>query len=76
MPRDCTYLFFFNTILENVLHHQAARFSQRDLMPHAAKSFVDLKHDLWWLATPAQLEEFLPDVASVSMNDSVRDAAK
>src|SRR3954470_6686977 len=45
-------------------------------MPHATKSFVDHEHDLWWFAAPAQLEQFLPDMASISMNDGLRNAAE
>jgi len=45
-------------------------------MPHAAKGFVDILHDLRRRVTPAKLKQLLPDVASVSMNDSLRDTAK
>lgn len=45
-------------------------------MPHASKSLVDLGHDLRWLATPSKLEQFLPDMASISMDDSVRNPSE
>ena len=45
-------------------------------MPHSAKSLVDVFHDLRWRIAPAQLKQFLPDVASISMYHSLRDAAK
>lgn len=69
-------LLIFDTVLENVLHDKTSSFAQGDLMPHASQSFVDLQHDLWWLATPAQFEQFLPDMTCVTMDDGVRDAAK
>ncbi len=71
-----TCLFLLNTVLENVLNHQAACFAQCDLMPHTAKSLVDLEHDLRWLPAPAQLKEFLPDMTSIAMDDCFWDTTK
>jgi hypothetical protein len=45
-------------------------------MPHTTKSFINVFHDLWWGFGPAKLEKFLPDVASITVNDSLWDSAK
>jgi hypothetical protein len=45
-------------------------------MPHTTQSFVDLDHDLRGLTIPAQLEELLPHMTSVSMNHSFWDSTK
>ena len=73
---DSRALLLFNAVLEDVLNDQTASLSKSDLMPHAAKSFVDLEHDLRRLATPAELKQLLPNVTSVAVNDSVWDAPK
>ena len=73
---DGRTLLLFNTVLENVLNDQAASLTESDLMPHATESFVDLEHDLRWLTTPAEFEQFLPDMTGIAMDDSVRDTSK
>ena len=71
-----TYLVLFQAVLENVLDDQTASLAKRNLMPHAAECLVDILHDLWWRLRPAQLKKFLPDVASIAVNDCLRNAAK
>ena len=45
-------------------------------MPHTTKCFVDILHDLRWRFGPAEFEELLPDMASISMYDSFGNATK
>jgi hypothetical protein len=45
-------------------------------VPHAAKSLIDILHDLGRGFGPAKLEKLLPDMASIAMNDSLRDTTK
>lgn len=45
-------------------------------MPHTTQGFVDKLHDLGRSLTPPQLEQFLPDVAGISMNDRLGDTTK
>lgn len=45
-------------------------------MPHAAESLIDIAHDLGRRITPAKLEQLLPDMASVSVNDSLWNTSK
>lgn len=45
-------------------------------MPHAPKSLVDIAHDLRWRIAPTKLEQLLPDVASVAVDDSLWDATE
>ena len=71
-----TYLFFLDTIFEDILHNKTPSLAQSNLVPHSAKSLVDLDHDLGWLAAPAQLEQLLPDVASITMDDRIRDTTQ
>ena len=73
---DGRALLFFNTVLEDVLNNETASLTKGDLVPHTAKSLVDLEHDLRRFATPAKLEQLLPDMACIAMNDSVWDASK
>jgi hypothetical protein len=73
---DGRALLFFNAVLEDVLYNETAGFTKSNLMPHASKSLVDLEHNLWRLATPAKLEQLLPDVTSVAMDDGVRDTSE
>jgi len=70
------YLVFFETVLEDVLYDETTSFTKSNLMPHSSKSFVDVLHDLWRRVTPAKLKQLLPDVASVAMDDCLRDASK
>ena len=73
---DSRPLLFLDTVLEDVLYNQAAGFSKGNLMPHAAKSLVDFQHDLRGLAAPTKLEQLLPDMTSIAMDDSVGNASK
>lgn len=45
-------------------------------MPHSSEGLVDVLHDLRWGVAPAQLEQLLPNMASVAVNDRLRDASK
>lgn len=45
-------------------------------MPHATKRFVDEFHDLGRSLGPPQLEQLLPDMAGISVDDCLRDAAE
>lgn len=45
-------------------------------MPHTTQGFVDELHDLGRSLTPPQLEQFLPDVAGISMNDRLGNTTK
>lgn len=71
-----THLVFLETVLENVLDHQATCLAQSDLMPHTTKRFVDVAHDLRWRIAPAELEKLLPDVAGIAMDHSLRNATE
>lgn len=62
------YLLFLHTVLENVLHHQTPCFAQCNLVPHSTKSLIHFGHDLRWVTTPAELEELLPNMASVAVD--------
>lgn len=72
----CTDLVVLQTILKDVLDHQTAGLSQGDLMPHTTKGIVDKLHDLGWGLSPPQLEQLLPDMTGVSVNDRLRDATE
>ena len=69
-------LLLLDAVLEDVLHDQASGLTKCNLMPHATKRFVDLEHDLRWLAAPSELKQLLPDMTSITMDDGVRDPAK
>ena len=45
-------------------------------MPHTPESLIDIFHDLRRRLGPAKLEQLLPDMTSVSMNNSLRNATK
>ena len=69
-------LFFLNAVLEDVLNHQATCLTKGHLVPHTSKCIVDFCHDLRWLFTPSKLEELLPDMTGISMDDSVWDSSE
>jgi len=71
-----TYLIFFQAVLENVLYNQTSGFTESHFMPHTTQSFVDILHDLRRRVTPAKLKQLLPDMASVSMDDSLGNTTK
>ena len=68
-----THLVLLKTILEDILDHQATRLAQSDFVPHAAESLVHVSHDLRRRVVPAELEQLLPNVTGVAMNDRLRD---
>lgn len=46
-------LLLLDAVFEDVLNDQASSLTECNLMPHAAKSFVDVGHDLRRLTTPS-----------------------
>ena len=73
---DALALVFVDAVLEDVLDDEAPCFSEGYLMPHATKSFVNVSHDLRRRVAPAQLEELLPDMTSVAVDDRLGDATE
>ncbi len=73
---DSRTLLLLDAVLKDVLNNQTASLTKSNLMPHAAKSLVDLQHDLRGFTTPTKLEQLLPDVTSIAMNDRIWNAAK
>lgn len=71
-----SHLFFLHTILEYVLNNQATCLTQSHFMPHAAKGLIHFYHDLWRLAVPTELEQLLPDMACIAMNDRLWNPAE
>lgn len=45
-------------------------------MPHAMKSFVDELHDLGRTLSPPQLEQLLPDMTGITVDDGLGDATE
>lgn len=70
------YLLFLHTVLENVLHHQTAGFTQCNFMPHSTECLIHLGHDLRGIATPAELKKLLPNMASIAVNHRLWDSAE
>lgn len=70
------HLVLFETVLEDILDYQAARLAQGNLVPHTLQSLIDVRHDLGRRLGPTQLEQLLPDVARVAVNDSVGNSSK
>lgn len=70
------HLVLFKTILEDVLDHEAASLAQGNLVPHTLQSLIDVRHDLRRRLGPTQLEQLLPDMARVAVDDSVGDSSK
>ena len=73
---DARTLVLVKTVLEDVLNNKTASLSERDFMPHATQSLVDILHDQRRGATPAKLEQLLPDMTCVAVDDRLRDAAQ
>lgn len=69
-------LVLFEAVLKDVLNDQATSLTKSNLVPHATESLVDVLHNLRWRLGPAKLEKLLPDVASIAVNDSLRDTTK
>ena len=69
------HLVLLQAVLEDVLDDQATGFAKRNFMPHASESLVHVFHYLRRRITPTKLEEFLPDMASISMDDRFRNAS-
>lgn len=73
---DARTLVILVAVLEDVLHNKTAGFADCNLSPLANKSSVDCSHDHRWWSLPAELEQLLPNVASISMNNGVADAGQ
>lgn len=71
-----SYLFFLDAVFEDILHHQAPCFTQCNFVPHPLQRLIHLGHDLGRLATPSKLEELLPNVAGIPMNNRLWDSAE
>lgn len=71
---DTRTFVLIETVLEDVLDDKTASLTQRDLVPHPAKSLVDVSHDLRRRTTPTELEKLLPNMACVAVDDSLGDA--
>jgi hypothetical protein len=71
-----TYLVFFKTVLEDILDNQATGLAKSNFVPHATECIVDILHDLRWRLSPTKFKELLPDMASITMNHRLRDAAE
>lgn len=71
-----TDLVFFQAVFKDILDNKTASFTQSNLMPHTAESIIDILHDLGRSLSPPQLEQFLPDVAGVSVDDCLGYASK
>lgn len=71
-----TDLVILQAILKYVLNNQAACLAQSNFVPHTAQGLVDELHDLGRSLTPPQFEQFLPNVAGISMNDRLGDTTK
>lgn len=70
------YLLFLHTVLEDVLDHQTPCFAQCNLLPHSTESLIHFVHDLRGVASPAELEELLPNMASVAVDYCLGDPAE
>jgi hypothetical protein len=68
-----TDLVFLKTVLKYILDDKTSSLAQSNLMPHAAKSFVHIFHDLRWRFGPSEFKELLPDMAGVAMDDCLGD---
>ena len=73
---DAWAFVFFETILEDVLDHKTASLAESHLMPHAAKCFVDVRHNLGRRVAQTKLEQLLPHVAGVSVDDCLGTATE
>jgi hypothetical protein len=71
-----SYLILLEAVLEDILHYQATCLAQRNLVPHPSESLIDVAHNLWWGVAPTKLEQLLPDVTSVAVDDSLWDTTK
>lgn len=71
-----TNLVILKTILKDVLHNQTASFAESNFVPHAAESLIDVLHDLWGSALPAEFKQLLPDMTGVAVDDSLGNATK
>jgi len=73
---DTGTLVILEAVLEDVLNNKTASLAEGNLVPHAAESLIDILHDLGRGVAPAELEQLLPNVASIAVNNRLRDAAQ
>ena len=73
---DAWTLVILKAVLEDVLNNKTASLAEGNLVPHATQGLVDVLHDLRWSITPAELEQLLPDVASIAVDNRLRDATQ
>lgn len=69
-------LIFFQTVFKDVLHDQTPSLAKSYIVPHSAQGLIDVLHNLWGRVGPAQLEQLLPHMARVTMDDRLRDTAQ
>lgn len=67
---EVPYFIFLKTIFKNILDDKTASLTKRNLVPATVKSLVDILHDLWWIASPAELKQLLPNMASICRNQN------
>lgn len=70
---DARALVILITVLEDVLDDETTSLTDGYLRPLTNKCSIDSAHDHWWGTLPSELEELLPDVASIAMNNGVPD---
>jgi len=73
---ECTRLVFLQAVLKDVLNNQATSLTKSNLVPHAAKSLIDILHNLGRGLGPAKLKKLLPDMASITVNNSLWNTTK
>jgi hypothetical protein len=67
-----TNLVIFKAILEDILDNQASRLTEGHFMPHALERLIHILHDLRGRLRPAELEQLLPDVTCVTVDNRLR----
>jgi hypothetical protein len=73
---DGRTLLFLDAILEDVLNYQTSSLTKSDLVPHVSERFVNFEHDLRRLTRPAKLKKLLPNVTSIAVDHSIRNATE
>ena len=71
-----TDLVLLKAVLKDILDNQAASLAERNFVPHALERLIDVSHDLRRRLRPSQLEQLLPNMACVAVNNSLRDATE
>jgi hypothetical protein len=76
IQKGVAYLVFLETVFKHVLNNKTTSLTQCNLMPHAAKGFIDILHDLGRRLGPTEFEELLPDMAGITVNDCLRNSTE